>query len=162
MTISVLVERTDLATTPEKEGADRCKYNTEKEEGGENSLGCENRLPCLESLLLECSVCDEAISLGARQHAGGNGDALAGRFQPPFSFFCSAVVESSVLPVSARAGLRLKRPMLPGGGCRGRSSRPEARGMVGCGTATPSDQRTAWPQSSSPSFKFAIRLFYIA
>lgn len=46
----------DLATTPHDESPYRCEDDPDEEEGGKDGFGCEDGLPCLEPLLLECGI----------------------------------------------------------------------------------------------------------
>jgi len=82
----------DARRAPDEETADGGEYNADEEEGGQHGLWGEDRLPGLETLLLEGGI----WSRGERyQSDGGKEDILAGRLHPALSFLGSAESESS-------------------------------------------------------------------
>lgn len=43
-------------TRPEQQTTDGCEQDTDENKGGQDGLGCQNRLPCLQPLLFEIRV----------------------------------------------------------------------------------------------------------
>lgn len=54
-------EKAHLITTPQQHSTERNKDESNKEEGGQNGRGSEDRLPRLQALLLEGGVCCRLI-----------------------------------------------------------------------------------------------------
>lgn len=64
-----IVER-DLAnetTAPDEKATDGPEEDGDDEESGQNGLGCQNRLPCLESLLFEGGICKITLHISTNR-----------------------------------------------------------------------------------------------
>ena len=92
---------------PDKQAANWRKDDSDNKQSGKNGLWSQDGLPCLEPLLLECSVYVWCQIIKSRMHA--TDDVLAGRFQPPFSFLFSDSDDSEPLFF-----FLLKSPMMGG------------------------------------------------
>jgi hypothetical protein len=84
------VKGADLAAPDYQECTYGSKDNADDEERRKDGLWSQNRLPCFQSLLLESRIYVRGVG-ERRTFAQLEANALAGRFQLPFSFLGSSV-----------------------------------------------------------------------
>ena len=84
----------DLVASPYQKASDGGKEEPNNKERREDCPWCEDRLPCLETLLLESGVWRSRSDSGHRKK--GPVHSLAGLFHAPFALFASAVAPSSL------------------------------------------------------------------
>ena len=109
-------QNTNKTAPPYEKASYGCEENANDEEGWKHGFGGEDRLPCLQSLLLEGSIYESCGQRLGTALLPGCWDSLAGLFQPPFCFCCTDAESGSPLSLSSCWGrLRLKMAMTVGG-----------------------------------------------